>query len=269
MMLMSKLKLLIFILHSLSAAPRSDREDSSSQESNTKNKNTQDFSTFLLNSSRGGDQVRSVEELFNQYYGNVGTERISSSPLVNHFYKKEGGSRVKSYKFRTGEDGTQKIVSGDDFEENKNQDQEMSKSKTALEPIKNRKSASQKRRKFRKHRLRKQKNKPSTNKNKNLEQLKTVFKRSGLKQLDTMTMTPIDNKDVEHVDLAMEVMNNVVTELECRDASAKMKEKFKDLVKDLKRANSISRQMGTEFRRQNRNVMKKLQDISIGLDVNF
>merc|ERR1712087_147510 len=148
------------------ARPRSDREmDTEDYDSEIK-KNSKDFSTLLLNSSRGGDQKMSVEDLFNQYYGSVGNSRIKSTPSANSFYNRNNNnfdrenSRVKTYKMKTREDGSQEIVEENQFPNDQGLDMQMSKkSKTLNEAIKEKSSLNNKRRRSRKNKGRRRKSK--------------------------------------------------------------------------------------------------------------
>ena len=65
--------------------------------------------------------------------------------------------------------------------------------------------------------------------------------------------------DLEHVDHHMERMNLVVDEIECKENSRTNMVKLKDLTEQIRKSNSMSRKMGSEFRKENRSILRRLQ----------
>lgn len=69
--------------------------------------------------------------------------------------------------------------------------------------------------------------------------------------------------DLEHVDHEMERMNLVVDEIECKENSRTNMSKLKDLTGQIRKSNSMSRKMGSEFRKENRSILRRLQKMII------
>ena len=65
--------------------------------------------------------------------------------------------------------------------------------------------------------------------------------------------------DLEHVDHEMEKMNLVVEEIQCEENSRINLSKLKDLTEQIRKSNSMSRKMGSEFRKENRSILRRLQ----------
>lgn len=86
------------------------------------------------------------------------------------------------------------------------------------------------------------------------------------RQLHSELFRSSSRGDLEHIDKAMDAMNDVVGEFECKEISRKNKDKLKTLTNQIRRTNSMSRKMGSEFRKENRSILRRLQRMIKSID---